>query len=121
MCGQTALVMQEWYEAYQDNVKRSCNDKKMKVLYVDDGRGKVRKLKRGMRFNPEKKKIGFKDKWLEEDSCQAQLNPAQLRWSLLSSSDHPPTHLVKVSKFTATHIYCTIQLIINRRTIHHLY
>ena len=46
--------------------------------------------------------------------CQAQINPAQLRWSLLSSSDQLPGE--SISKFTATHIYCTMQLIINRKT-----
>ena len=33
----------------------------------------------------------------ESDMNFAQLNPAQLRWSLLSSSDHPPTHISRKS------------------------
>ena len=35
--------------------------------------------------------------------CQAQLNPAQLRWSLLSSSDHPPGE--------SKQIYCNAYLL----------
>ena len=65
--------------------------------------------------------------------CQAQLNPAQLRWSLLSSSDHPPTHPPGESKqiycnanllqrkFTAKQIYCNANLLQRKFTAMHIY
>ena len=61
--------------------------------------------------------------------CQAQHNPAQLRWSLLSSSDHPPGESKQIycnanllqSKFTATQIYCNANLLQRRFTAMHIY
>ena len=43
----------------------------------------------------------------DDTNCQAQLNPAQLRWSLLSSSTNPPTHPSGGSK----QIYCNTYLL----------
>ena len=46
--------------------------------------------------------------------CQAQLNPAQLRWYLSSNSNHPPGESKQSKAKWATLVYYTIELMIHR-------
>ena len=59
------LVMQEWWDNFEEILKRSNIEQKLRAIYVDDGRLVIRKLGIGVRFNKEKMIFEMRNEWAE--------------------------------------------------------
>ena len=59
--------MQSWYEEYREILQSSGIEERLRGIYVDDGRGVVKKLALGTRYNKEEKKFIISEEERKKD------------------------------------------------------
>ena len=61
------LVMQQWRDDFKNLLQKSNIKEKLSKIYVDDNRCIIERIKKGWRFDTERKKFVYRSDWEKED------------------------------------------------------